>query len=603
MVIDFKAPLPNACGDLQETITRDIRTLEKRDTFVSWLRLATIASGIAAALLGWTGWGHAFWFLTIICLVVFVILLSLHEKIFYSLRTQQRRLVFIHRSNRRFSKGSDPEGPEGLNLVPKEHPAAFDLNLFGKGSLFSSLCVAKTRQGYRMLADWLLEPSPVHEILARAEAVKELKGEIDLRLRRIGLYPDTANGIDLESTVLWGESKLPDLSPMTIGIAISLASFNLCSFVLWAGYGAPVSFFLLGILLTGIVYAIHFSKLQQVLGPVRRQSETLRLFSSNLRLISEREWVSPFLRQLRERAGNRSEKFILALANIINRWQARMNQLIAPLAFLVLWDFFFARLIIFWQRQHGGCIRDWIHAVAQFEALDSLAHQAFLFTDTCFPDISDSPFPFIQGKNLAHPLIPRERCVKNDVELSPPVRFQLISGSNMSGKSTYMRTVGINTALALAGGAVHADQMRLTPLRIVATLQIQDSLNEGLSKFGAELARLRQVVQLSHAHPPLLFLLDEIFSGTNSRDRLAGAKGLISDLISRSAIGMITTHDLALADIPGEMGSEGVNGHFAERMDNGVMIFDYKLRPGVVVGSNARGLMRAIGIQIAEPET
>lgn len=600
MANTFHESQPNPCSEHHLAVTREIKALERKDSALSTLRFATVAVAVIGVYLGWSGWGPGYWFAAILSCAFFVILLSYHDRVFHFLGAMRRRQRFLERSARRVANGADPDGPEGLDLVPKEHPGALDLHLFGPGSLFATLCLARTRHGHQMLADWLLDPAPVHEAKARAEAVSELKGKMAMRLHRMGLLPESPSGISLETAVQWGESRLPAAHPATLLIATLLALFNISSLILWAGSGGPLSLFLLGVLLTAVFYSLHFDRLRKVFGPIRKQAEALGMLAPILKDISEAPWESPRLREIGAAAGNRSDQSIRALATILIRWRARMNQLVAPLAFLVHWDFFFAQRIVRWHGNNGPKIRGWIEAVAQFEALDSLAHQAFLFPQACFPEISDSSNPFIRGEDLAHPLIPPDRCVANDVDLSPPVRLMLISGSNMSGKSTYMRTVGINAVLGLAGGPVHAKRMSLTPLRIVATLQIQDSLSEGLSRFGAELARLRQVIHLSHARPPLLFLLDEVFSGTNSRDRLAGARSLIRDLINRNGIGMVTTHDLALAEIPGELGNEGANFHFVEKIENGSLGFDYKLKAGVVVGSNAQSLMRAIGIQVPQ---
>ena len=585
-------------SEYQQLLLTHINNLEKKESLISSARLLAFLFGVLTGLLIWMNWGAYFWFLEIGCIVAFIYLLACHDQIYRNLRIKKRQLKFIQDSEQRRSDGNYPDGPDGSCHVTSDHPFAFDLNLIGKNSLFSSLCIAKTKNGHELLAKWLLNVSPRHQILCRAESVKELQNEIELRLERIGLVQHSANGIGLDHTIEWSESSLPDVSNFVVAIAVLLAITNSLTFCFWLFFDFPLSFFLPGLLFSFLLYGIHFNNLRNIIWRVRRQGDTFRLLSFLIKILSRKKWNSSLLIQISAEVSNGSDRFIRSLGTTIDCWQARMNQLVAPFAFLVLWDFFFAKAILIWHRRHGRSVRKWIHAIAQFEALDSLAHQTFLFPENCFPCISDSSLPFIVGNNLSHPLIPFSKCVKNHVEISYPTQFLIISGSNMSGKSTYMRTVGINAALALAGGSVHASKMTLTPLQIVATLQIQDSLHEGLSRFGAELARLRQIIQLSHIQPPLLFFLDEIFSGTNSRDRFAGAKGLIKDLISRSGIGMVTTHDLALAEIVQEMNPLGKNGHFVEQFDNGCMTFDYKFRPGVVVGSNALGLMKAIGVNV-----
>jgi DNA mismatch repair ATPase MutS len=207
---------------------------------------------------------------------------------------------------------------------------------------------------------------------------------------------------------------------------------------------------------------------------------------------------------------------------------------------------------------------------------------------------------------LGHPLLPAARIVRNDVLLSAAARLLVVSGSNMSGKSTLLRTVGTNAVLAFAGAPVRAQTLRLSPLAIGATLRIQDSLQEGRSRFYAEITRIRELADVARGpvdgtrgQPrPLLFLLDELFHGTNSHDRLVGASGVLRSLIDRGAIGLITTHDLALTAIADNLGAHAANVHFEEWFDAGEMRFDYRLKPGRVTRSNALALMRAVGLEV-----
>jgi DNA mismatch repair ATPase MutS len=214
-----------------------------------------------------------------------------------------------------------------------------------------------------------------------------------------------------------------------------------------------------------------------------------------------------------------------------------------------------------------------------------------------FPEVVAGEACF-DGEGLGHPLLPAGQFVRNDLRLDGELRVLVVSGSNMSGKSTFLRTVGINTVLALAGAPVRAKRLRLSPLAVGATLRIQDSLQEGRSRFFAEVLRVRQVVDLSRGPVPLLFLLDEIFAGTNSHDRGHGADALIRGLVAGGAIGLVTTHDLSLTHIADRLGPRGANVHFEDHFEEGAMKFDYRLRPGVVQHSNALELMRAVGLEV-----
>jgi DNA mismatch repair ATPase MutS len=263
----------------------------------------------------------------------------------------------------------------------------------------------------------------------------------------------------------------------------------------------------------------------------------------------------------------------------------------------VLWGTHLAWAIEGWRRAHGSEVRAWLHAVGDFEALSSLSAYRYEHPDDVWPEIVAQGAGF-DGTAIAHPLIPAVRAVRNDVRLWGDTQMLLVSGSNMSGKSTLLRTVGVNTVLALAGAPVRATALRITPLAIGATLRIQDSLQEGRSRFYAEITRLRDISNKARGSVPLLFLLDELFHGTNSHDRLAGASGVLRGLVDHGAIGLITTHDLALTAVADALAPRAVNVHFEDRFERGEMHFDYRIKAGPVTRSNAIALMRAVGLDV-----
>jgi len=235
--------------------------------------------------------------------------------------------------------------------------------------------------------------------------------------------------------------------------------------------------------------------------------------------------------------------------------------------------------------------------VGEFEALGSLAAYAYERPQDPFPELAEAEGCF-EGEGLGHPLIPEGRNVRTDLRLSGELRVLVVSGSNMSGKSTLLRTVGVNAVLALAGAPVRARRLRLSPLEVGASIHVQDSLQAGASRFYAEITRLRQIVELTKGPRPVLFLLDEILHGTNSHDRRVGAEGVVRGLVGRGAIGLVTTHDLALALIADGLAPRAANVHFEDHLEAGKMTFDYRLRPGVVQRSNALELMRSVGLEV-----
>jgi DNA mismatch repair ATPase MutS len=252
-----------------------------------------------------------------------------------------------------------------------------------------------------------------------------------------------------------------------------------------------------------------------------------------------------------------------------------------------------------WHARYGGQIADWLLALGEMEALCSLAGYAGEHPEDVFPElVFDSDTPSIAAQGLAHPLIAESRSVRNDLRLDSNQPFHVISGSNMSGKSTWLRAIGTNLVLALAGAPVRARAFRMTPLQIGASIRTVDSLQEGISRFYAEIKRLRQLVQMADRPERLIFLIDEVLSGTNSHDRQIGAAFIVKALVARKAVGLITTHDLALTQVADQVAPPGVNFHFEDQLVGDKLSFDYQLQPGVVKKSNALALMRSIGLEV-----
>jgi DNA mismatch repair ATPase MutS len=276
---------------------------------------------------------------------------------------------------------------------------------------------------------------------------------------------------------------------------------------------------------------------------------------------------------------------------------ARRNQLFAPIGAALLFTTQVAFAVDAWRARHGPALRRWIEAVGELEALASLAGQAYEHPADAWPELVEGPPRFV-ARAAGHPLLAEPRCVRNDVRLDEAQRVLVVSGSNMSGKSTLLRTVGSNAVLALAGAPVRAAQLRLAPMALGASIRLNDSLQEGHSRFYAEIRRLRQIVDATAGPLPVLFLLDEVLHGTNSHDRRIGAQAVVRSLVARGAVGLVTTHDLALAQLAESPELHAANVHFEDELREGRMHFDYRMRPGVVTRSNAIELMRAVGLEV-----
>jgi DNA mismatch repair ATPase MutS len=252
-----------------------------------------------------------------------------------------------------------------------------------------------------------------------------------------------------------------------------------------------------------------------------------------------------------------------------------------------------------WRARHGPRIGDWLTALGEMEALSSLAGYAYEHPADVFPElVVDSASPMIGAQGLAHQLIAESSAVRNDMLLDAKQPLHVISGSNMSGKSTWLRAIGANLVLAMAGAPVRARQFRITTLQIGASIRTVDSLQEGVSRFYAEIKRVRQIIELSGPGQRVIFLIDEVLGGTNSHDRQVGAAFIVKALVDRGAVGLITTHDLALTQVVEEVKPPGANFHFEDQLAEGKLSFDYRLRPGIVKKSNALDLMRSIGLDV-----
>jgi DNA mismatch repair ATPase MutS len=349
----------------------------------------------------------------------------------------------------------------------------------------------------------------------------------------------------------------------------------------------------------GILWRSH-NRTDAILHDVEEAARDLGLLSGVLRRLEAERFASARLAELRARLdvdGQPPSRRIARLDLIVSLVDSRHHFLVRLAGPLVLWDLHLAYAVERWRRRSGSPVRRWLDAVAEMEALSSIAGYHYEHPDDVFPDLTEDG-PAFDGEALAHPLLAESVAVRNDVRLTGELRVLVVSGSNMSGKSTLLRTVGVNAVLAQAGAPVRAQRLRLSPLAIGASIRIQDSLHAGVSRFYAEITRIGRIMRRAPERPPVLFLIDELLHGTNSHDRRIGAEAIVRGLVERGAIGLVTTHDLALAQVADALGPRGANVHFQDVIENGRIRFDYRMRPGVVEKSNALELMRSVGLDV-----
>ena len=530
---------------------------------------------------------------------VFIILVIQHERVRSSGRQAQRSASFYERGLARIEDRWIGSGDPGFAYADENHSYAIDLDLFGKGSLFELLSAARTRAGERTLASWLKGPAFPAEIAMRQQAVDELRGNIDLREDLAVLGEDVRAAIHPDWMRRWGTAPAVLDSRAARLVAPILSALMIASIVYYfAFYGS--GWIVIAALAAGGGFGLHFRKrVRDVTDAVADPAKDLDVLSLVLARLERESWQCERLQKLRDALGTVEQpasRAIRRLVRLIEWLNSRLDAWFAVFAPFLLWATQFAFSIETWRAKHGREIGGWLAAVGELEALCSLAAYAYEHPDDPFPEILESGTDF-EGESMRHPLIPAERCVPNSVKLNPAMQLMIVSGSNMSGKSTLLRTIGVNVVLALAGAPVRALRMKVSVVAMGATIRVQDSLQAGTSRFYAEIQRLRQIMDLTKTMT-VLFLLDEILHGTNSHDRAVGAEGVIRGLIGRGAIGIVTTHDLALAKLADALAPRAANYHFQDQLIDGKMVFDYRLHEGVVQKSNALELMRAVGLEV-----
>jgi hypothetical protein len=540
----------------------------------------------------------SFWVIPI-PVIIFIIVMGIHQGVRRQGDRLRRSIQFYERGIARLEDRWMGGGETGERFADKMHPYAEDLDLFGPGSLFELLSTARTRVGEETLAGWLKGPAANGEIKARQQAVEEMRLGLDLREDIALLGDDVQSGVHPQELAAWGAAPAVFTETYLPTAAAVIALFSGVSIVVWLGFGERIIIVLALFAISLFLFKFR-EKITKVIVEVDRPGRDLQLLSEILARIEKERFTSPRLVELQKRfetGGEPPSKQIARLGRLIEILDSTRNQFFGFLALIFLIHAQLAYAIDRWRRESGSHVKDWLDALGEIEALSAFAGYAYENPKDPFPELIEEG-ACLQGEEIGHPLLPKARCVRNDVSLGVGTRVLIISGSNMSGKSTFMRTVGVNVVLGLAGAPVRANRLRLSQLSVGASIHILDSLQSGASRFYAEITRLRQIVELTRGKRTPLFLLDEILSGTNSHDRRIGAGAVITGLVERGAIGVVTTHDLALTEIASSLGARAVNVHFEDHLEDGRMIFDYKMQPGVVSRSNALALMRSVGLDV-----
>lgn len=650
----MNAPLPadtnEFWGRAQERLTEASRLLTQVRR-ISTARLAVVLVALTLALgAGDVGFWSAWWVL--IPGVFFVWLAFVHERFLTRARGVHHVAQLFHRAAIRVDRDTEGEPdsagtpaaailrggtPVHRNTVDEDHRLAdrnhrvaelggsqlgVHLDLFGSGGLFERVADWRTDTGGETLAAWLLQPAPPAEATARQAAIRELGSRIEIQetlaaTGSLAPWPSARSSVVLDwlgSGAAAPEEAPPnpaaeqDASPgpsspriQTLwgAVAVLLSGTMLLALLRWVIAG-DASLFLAAVSLSA-AWGLWLR------AQVRDQENVLRLMESEIagirqiaRSVTSEGFEAALLGELSARLA-RAETALGKLERLQVRLSVRRNLLFAPVAAMLFWGTHHRWAIERWRRRHQREARGWVRSAGEFDALLALAQYRLERPGNVFPEFDD--VPGIEARGLGHPLIPEARLQRNDVRLGRgEADVLIVTGSNMSGKSTLLRTIGVNFVLARMGAPVAATTFRLGPLALGASIAVHDSLQDGVSRFLAELLALKVVLSTGSREEPLLFLVDEVLQGTNSDDRRAAAAALLRELGRRSAVGVMTTHDLSLTELAHQLPGRVRNMHFSERVVDGAMDFDYQLREGVLARGNALDLMRILNLPAPEGE-
>ncbi len=496
---------------------------------------------------------------------------------------------------------------EGSDFIDPRHLYATDLDLFGRGSVFQVLCSARTKAGRERLASWMKAAATLDEARARQAAISELLPRNDLRETIAAAGAKAGSEVQTSTWQTWlSEASAPFpvwAGPVAFILALCVTALAILfgsRLMDWHAFFLDARILLPIALLFGLAFRKRVNGISDSLAPLAMELPVLREL---LRTMERETFQSAKLVGLAgrlKRGGTPASRRIRRFQTLVSLLKGRdgtwFGWLTVP-SYVVLWGSQFAMAIDRWRQHYGAELLDWLDVLAEFDALLSLSTYSFEHPQDVFPEFVENEGPVFEAQSLGHVLLDERTCVRNDVRLGGDLRFLIVSGSNMSGKSTFLRAVGVTAVLAWMGSPVRCAKLRISPLETVAAIRVEDSVVDGRSHFFAEMQRLRQMIELATARP-MLFLADEIMSGTNSHDRRIAAEWVVRALMLRNAIGLITTHDLALTEIASG-GLPGRNVYFEDSGEAGALQFDYRLHDGLLTRSNALNIAHLLGIDSA----
>ncbi|MBL7747096.1 MAG: hypothetical protein JNM19_06690 [Chitinophagaceae bacterium] len=598
--------MTNSPGQFYQQRLKDLaaekQILLQKKNRLAWFRFFSIISAFAAA---WQLWSAG----PLLAIIVFILLISLFIYFLVQDITNNEnienvnRLLSVNQTEQSIINNHYFDLPDGQEHVQALHPYSNDLDIFGRASLFQYVNRTTSEQGSAVLAHWLMNTASVDEIQQKQEAAKELVGDFLLRqqLQSYGMKDRITTATERKINTWLTEKTKYIHSPLwqLLRILLPLIALSLLALYL-SGLISGGQFTPAAVLLMVVAYSISklVSPAHAQLGKITAELSTL---SSSIELIEKAGFTSPYLQQLKtvfdHHPGKASEK-IKGLARILERLDYRFNFVVhIPLNTFLFWDLQQLFALEKWREQNRQEISHWFKGLAEMETISTISTLTFNHPEWHFPSFTEEEGVF-DSEELGHPLIATEKRISNSFSTKGFSQLNLITGSNMAGKSTFLRSIGVNMVLAMMGAPVCAKRLTLSPMKVMSSMRITDNLEESTSTFYAELKKLKEIIEAVNRKEKVFLLLDEILRGTNSADRHTGSKALIKQLIHHDAAGVLATHDLELAKLADEFPSNIQNYHFDVQVANEELFFDYKLKRGICRSMNASILMKKIGIEL-----
>ncbi|MBP7801416.1 MAG: hypothetical protein KA109_07355 [Saprospiraceae bacterium] len=577
-----------------------INALTHQSQLIGRARLLTFVIGIALVIYLWNYTLFLAGGLPVI-IVIFLFLVSKSKHIENSL-ILHKNLLLINQNEHAVLSGQYADRPAGDQYISKIPGQDNDLDIFGPGSLYQYINRSVSQQGSDKVAHMLGSLNNKTQILLRQEALKELSAKLDWRQLLMAIqmqHPVRQQTQDLLTDWI-GQKDLSEELLLKKVFAVILSMLSITVTLAYAFHRISINRYTLFVLLMfGVIGFIAF-RANKWFKHLDRISKELSTLLPCIEAIEQESFINPLLQDIAQKVKkpHSSAASIKKLRLILERYDYRLNPIVhIPLNFFTWWDLQNWIALIAWRKEFKGDIQHWFEALAEIEALNSFANLAHNHPDWAYPEIQDEWF-VLEAKGLAHPLLPKSKAVVNDFTMKSPNQIDLITGSNMAGKSTFLRALGTNMILAGIGSPVNAQSFILSPGKVMTSMRISDNLQEETSTFYAELKKIKAILDAVKQKLQVIILIDEMLRGTNTEDRKLGSRGLIHQLIQSGAVGIIASHDTALSTFKDQFDEVVKNYYFDSYIDQDTLKFDYKIKEGVCTSANASFLMKKMGIDI-----